>query len=30
MVTHSEHDARYAHRVVRLLDGQVVLEHAHL
>ncbi|UOQ54857.1 ABC transporter ATP-binding protein [Hymenobacter cellulosivorans] len=28
MVTHSEHDARYAHRVVRLLDGQVVLEHA--
>ncbi|TGE23491.1 ABC transporter ATP-binding protein [Hymenobacter metallicola] len=26
MVTHSEHDARYAHRVVRLLDGQVVLE----
>ncbi|MCB2408835.1 ABC transporter ATP-binding protein [Hymenobacter lucidus] len=28
MVTHSEHDARYAHRVIRLLDGQVVLEHA--
>jgi putative ABC transport system ATP-binding protein len=26
MVTHSEHDARYAHRVIRLLDGQVVLE----
>jgi putative ABC transport system ATP-binding protein len=30
MVTHSEHDARYAHRVIRLLDGQVVLEHAHV
>ncbi|GAB3290546.1 ABC transporter ATP-binding protein [Hymenobacter humi] len=29
MVTHSEHDARYAHRVVRLLDGQVVLENLH-
>ena len=29
MVTHSEHDARYAHRVIRLLDGEVVLEHAH-
>jgi putative ABC transport system ATP-binding protein len=29
MVTHSEHDARYAHRVVRLLDGQVVLERQH-
>lgn len=26
MVTHSEHDARYAHRVIRMLDGQVVLE----
>ncbi len=26
MVTHSEHDARYAHRVLRLLDGEVVLE----
>ena len=26
MVTHSEHDARYSHRIVRLLDGQVVLE----
>ncbi|GAA4384004.1 ABC transporter ATP-binding protein [Hymenobacter koreensis] len=26
MVTHSDHDARYAHRVIRLLDGQVVLE----
>jgi putative ABC transport system ATP-binding protein len=29
MVTHSEHDARYAHRVIRLLDGQVVLENLH-
>jgi putative ABC transport system ATP-binding protein len=26
MVTHSEHDARYAHRIIRLLDGEVVLE----
>jgi putative ABC transport system ATP-binding protein len=26
MVTHSEHDARYSHRIIRLLDGQVVLE----
>ncbi|QNF32630.1 ABC transporter ATP-binding protein [Adhaeribacter swui] len=26
MVTHSEHDARYAHRILRLLDGEVVLE----
>ncbi|WP_026463558.1 ABC transporter ATP-binding protein [Adhaeribacter aquaticus] len=26
MVTHSEHDARYAHRVIRLLDGEVVME----
>lgn len=24
MVTHSEHDAGYAHRIVRLLDGKVV------
>ena len=29
MVTHSEHDARYAHRVIRLLDGEVVLENVH-
>ena len=28
MVTHSEHDARYAGRVIRLLDGQVVLENS--
>jgi putative ABC transport system ATP-binding protein len=26
MVTHSEHDARYSHRIVRMLDGQIVLE----
>ena len=26
MVTHSDHDARYAHRIIRLLDGEVVLE----
>lgn len=26
MVTHSEHDARYAHRIVRMLDGQTVTE----
>ncbi len=26
MVTHSEHDARYAHRIIRLLDGKVVME----
>ena len=27
MVTHSEHDARYAERNVRMLDGQVLMEH---
>lgn len=26
MVTHSEHDAKYSHRVVRMLDGQIVTE----
>jgi putative ABC transport system ATP-binding protein len=26
MVTHNEHDARYSHRVVRMLDGQIVTE----
>jgi putative ABC transport system ATP-binding protein len=26
MVTHSQHDARYSHRVIRMLDGQVVTE----
>ncbi|MDR2916006.1 MAG: ABC transporter ATP-binding protein [Tannerella sp.] len=27
MVTHSEHDARYANRIIRMLDGETVLEH---
>ena len=26
MVTHSEHDSHYAHRIIRLLDGEVVME----
>ncbi|MXV14850.1 ABC transporter ATP-binding protein [Hufsiella ginkgonis] len=26
MVTHSEHDARYTHRIIRMLDGQAVTE----
>ena len=26
MVTHSEHDARYSHRILRMLDGQTVTE----
>src|SRR6188474_1786669 len=26
MVTHSEHDSRYSHRVIRMLDGTTVLE----
>ena len=26
MVTHSEHDARYSHRIIRILDGQIVTE----
>lgn len=26
IVTHSNHDAAYSHRVVRLLDGQIVIE----
>lgn len=26
MVTHSEHDARYSHRIIRMLDGQTVME----
>jgi putative ABC transport system ATP-binding protein len=26
MVTHSEHDAKYSHRVIRMLDGQTVTE----
>ncbi|HET9056986.1 MAG TPA: ABC transporter ATP-binding protein [Chitinophagaceae bacterium] len=26
MVTHSEHDARYSHRIIRMLDGHTVTE----
>ena len=26
MVTHSQHDASYAHRVIHLFDGQIVTE----
>ncbi len=26
MVTHSEHDAKYSHRIVRMLDGETVTE----
>src|SRR6201996_2876856 len=26
MVTHSEHDSRYSHRIIRMLDGQTVTE----
>ena len=26
MVTHSEHDASFSHRIIRMLDGQVLLE----
>jgi len=26
MVTHSEHDARYSDRIIRMLDGQIVME----
>lgn len=26
MVTHSEHDARFSHRILRMLDGQMVAE----
>jgi ABC-type lipoprotein export system ATPase subunit len=28
MVTHSQHDAQFAQRIVRLLDGKVLSEHA--
>jgi putative ABC transport system ATP-binding protein len=28
MVTHSDRDASYAHRIVNLFDGQVVTEKA--
>jgi len=26
MVTHSEHDARYSHRIIHMLDGEIVTE----
>ena len=26
MVTHSEHDAKFSHRIIRMLDGQMVME----
>ena len=26
MVTHSEHDSRYTHRIINMLDGQIVTE----
>jgi putative ABC transport system ATP-binding protein len=26
MVTHSEHDARYSHRILRMLDGQIIID----
>ena len=26
MVTHSEHDARYSHRIIHMLDGKPVSE----
>ncbi|MCC6372450.1 MAG: ABC transporter ATP-binding protein, partial [Bacteroidia bacterium] len=26
MVTHSEHDARYTHRIINMLDGQIVTQ----
>ena len=26
MVTHSEHDAKFSHRIIRMLDGQTVME----
>ena len=29
IVTHSERDAKYAHRVIHLLDGKIVSEERH-
>ncbi|MEN6619885.1 MAG: ABC transporter ATP-binding protein, partial [Rikenellaceae bacterium] len=26
MVTHSQHDASYAHRIINLFDGQIVID----
>ena len=28
MVTHSEHDAKFSHRIIRMLDGQKVAENS--
>ncbi len=28
MVTHSEHDAKYSHHIIRMLDGQKVTENS--
>ncbi|GAA3650740.1 ABC transporter ATP-binding protein [Flavivirga jejuensis] len=28
MVTHSEHDAKFSHRIIRMLDGQKVIENS--
>lgn len=28
MVTHSEHDAKYSHRIIRMLDGEKVIENS--
>ena len=28
MVTHSQHDSEYAHRVIRMLDGSIISEHS--
>jgi len=30
MVTHSEHDARYTHRIINMLDGQIVTQNIKL
>lgn len=30
MVTHSEHDAKFSHRIIRMLDGQKVTENVHV
>lgn len=30
MVTHSQHDASFAHRVIRMLDGSIISEHSNV
>ena len=30
MVTHSQHDAGFAHRVIHLFDGSVAVSYTHL